>query len=194
MEEKKEQVTEQEKADQPSAQKKETKTTAKKKTGSKRKPAKEDQLKSELDETRQQLEDVREKYLRLSAEYDNYRKRTLREKMELTKTGGEKVLLHILPVVDNLDRAMASAQEARDVEAVKTGLELIINKFLEFLEQNGVKEIPALQADFDTDLHEAITKIPAENEEMKGKIVDVIEKGYYLHDKVLRYAKVVVGE
>ena len=102
--------------------------------------------------------------------------------------------MNILPVVDNLDRAETAIKDAKDIDAVKIGLELITTKFYEFIAQNGVKEIPALNEVFDTDVHEAITKIPAPEEDMKGKVVDVIEKGYYLHDKVIRYAKVVIGE
>lgn len=169
-------------------------TTKKKKTASKRKTSTDVKLKKQLDENSQKLADLHDKYLRLSAEYDNYRKRTLKEKMDLTKTGGEKVLLNILPVLDNLDRAVNAVEEAKDLDAVKTGIDLIFNKFHEFIQQNGVKEIEAYQKEFDTDLHEAITKIPAPSDDLKGKVVDVIEKGYYLHDKVIRFAKVVIGE
>lgn len=194
MEEKKDKATQENKSSANPAGKAKTKSAgAKKSTGKKKAPA-ESKIKKELQEANEKLAEMQDKYLRLSAEYDNYRRRTLKEKMELTKTGGEKVLLNILPVMDNLDRAMASIDQAKDMEAVKVGLELIVNKFKEFIEQNGIKEIPAIEEVFDTDLHEAITKFPTDKEEMKGKIVDVIEKGYYLHDKVLRFAKVVVGE
>ncbi len=166
----------------------------KKSSSSKRKTSAEAKLKSQLEDSNTKLAEMQDKYLRLTAEYDNYRKRTLKEKMELTKTGGERVLMNILPVLDNLDRAMSAIQDAKDLEAVKTGIDLIFTNFQEFIKQNGVREIEAMQAEFDTDLHEAITKIPAPSEEMKGKVMDVIEKGYYLHDKVLRFTKVVVGE
>ncbi len=137
---------------------------------------------------------LNDKYLRLSAEFDNYRKRTLRERMELTKTAAESVMLSILPVVDDFERAMHSIEQGMDFEATKEGIALIYNKFKEFNQQNGITEIDALGKDFDTDLHEALTKIPAPSPELKGKIVDVIQKGYYLNDKVIRFAKVVVGE
>lgn len=135
-----------------------------------------------------------DKYLRLSAEFDNFRKRTLKEKMELMKTASESVMVNILSVMDDFDRAIQIIGESTDLEATKEGISLIYNKFKEFTLRNGVKEIDALGKDFDTDVHEAITKIPAPTEELKGKNVDVIQKGYYLNDKVIRFAKVVVGE
>jgi len=134
------------------------------------------------------------KYLRLAAEFDNYRKRTLKERMELIKTGGEDVLKDILPVVDDFERALKTIEDSNDMEAVKTGVMLIYSKFGDFLRQKGVTEIHAMHSDFDIDKHEAITKIPAPSEELKGKVVDVLKKGYLLHDKILRYAQVVVGE
>jgi len=140
------------------------------------------------------IAELNDKYLRLAAEYDNYRKRTLKEKMELTKTAGADILVNILPVMDDFERALSSMQQAKDIEPVKDGVLLIFNKFKEFLKQRGVKEIEAKEKDFDTDLHEAITKIPAPTEELKGKVVDVIEKGYFLNDKVIRFSKVVIGE
>jgi len=142
----------------------------------------------------EKLQQMEDKYLRLVAEYDNYRKRTLREKMELSKSAGEDILVGLLPVADDFERALGHIDEANDLEAVKEGIELIYGKFQEFLKQKGVKEIDANHQDFDTDLHEAMTKIPAPEEKLKGKVVDVIEKGYKLQDKVIRYSKVVVGE
>lgn len=150
--------------------------------------------KKKLEETQIQLAEMHDRYIRLTAEFDNYRKRTLKEKMDLVKTGGEQVILNLLPMIDNLERAMVSIRETKDSEALKEGIELIYGKFKEFLAQNGVKEVDSLKAEFDTDVHEAITKIPAPEPELKGKVVDVIERGYYLHDKVVRFAKVVVGE
>jgi len=138
--------------------------------------------------------EMTDKYLRLSAEFDNYRKRTLRERMELTKTAAESVMLNILPVTDDFERAMQSIEAGMDFEATKEGILLIYNKFKEFNKQNGITEIEADGKPFNTDLHEALTKIPAPSEDMKGKIVDVIQKGYCLNDKVIRFAKVVVGE
>jgi len=148
----------------------------------------------EIHDLKKQIEELNDKYLRLSAEYDNYRKRTLKEKMDLVKSGGEQVLINILPVVDNLDRAMQSIREAHDLEAVKEGIELINNKFKEYLTQNGVKEIESQDQEFNREIHEAVTKIPAPTPEQKGKIIDVIEKGYYLHDRIIRFAKVVIGD
>jgi len=140
------------------------------------------------------IEELNDKYLRLAAEYDNYRRRTLKEKMELAKSAGEDILINILPVMDDFERGLASIDKAKEVDAIKEGVLLIYNKFKEFLKQRGVKEIEAKEKEFDTDLHEAVTKIPAPSEELKGKVVDVIEKGYLLNDKVIRYAKVVIGE
>lgn len=150
--------------------------------------------KKETEELANKLIEMNDKYLRLTAEYDNYRKRTLKEKMDLTKSGGENVLIKILPVVDNLERAIQSIRATSDIDAVKQGIELIYNNFRDFLKQNGVQEIECLNLDFNSDVQEALTKIPAPNPDLKGKVVDVIERGYYLHDKVIRYAKVVVGD
>jgi len=149
---------------------------------------------SEEEKALEKVKDINDKYLRLSAEYDNYRRRTLKEKMELTKTAGESTLLALLPVIDDLDRALSHMNDATDVEALKEGMQLIHSKFNDFLGQQGMKEIEAKEKEFDTDLHEAVTKIPAPTEEMKGKVIDCIEKGYTLHDKVVRFSKVVVGE
>ena len=193
MEEKNNKITEQEEVKESKTSSK-LKASKKKATTSKKKPAGDSKLKTELEESKIKLAEATDRYLRLSAEFDNYRKRTLKEKMELTKTGGERILLNILPVVDNLDRASAAIKDAKDIDAVKVGLDLITSKFYEFMEQNGVKEIPSMHVEFDTDVHEAITKIPSPEEDLKGKVVDVIEKGYFLHDKVIRFSKVVIGE
>ena len=141
-----------------------------------------------------ELEDLKDKHLRLQAEFDNYRRRTLKEKAELISTAGEKILIDLLPVVDDLDRAMESIATAQDVDAVREGMDLIVNKFRNFLKTNGVNEIEAKEQDFDADKHEAVTKFPAPSEELKGKVIDVVQKGYTLNGKVMRYAKVVVGE
>ena len=142
----------------------------------------------------EKLAELQDRYLRLSAEYDNFRKRTLKEKIELQKSANEGLLSALLTVADDFDRALQSVEEATDVEALKEGLHLISGKFNGFLQQQGVKEIEAEKKEFDTDLHEAITKIPAPSKKLKGKVVDVVQKGYYLNDRVLRYAKVVIGE
>lgn len=144
----------------------------------------------------QKFNELNDKYIRLSAEFDNFRRRSLKEKMELIKSAGEDILVNLLPVMDNFERALKSieANETEGNEAIKEGIELIYTNFKDFLAQRGVKEIIATGEDFDTDHHEAITKIPAPEESLKGKVVDVIEKGYLLHDKVIRFAKVVIGE
>lgn len=143
---------------------------------------------------KEKIAELNDKYLRLAAEYDNYRRRTLKERMELTKTAGEDILVNILPVMDDFERALGSIDQAKEISAVKEGIQLIYNKFADFLKQRGVKEIEAKEKEFDTDLHEAITKIPAPDKKLKGKVVDVIEKGYYLNEKVIRFSKVVIGE
>lgn len=140
-----------------------------------------------------EAEEWKDKYLRLSAEFDNYRKRTLREKMELIESGGEDVIKSMLTVLDDFDRALAAMQSAGDVAAVREGVELISQKMRDALKAKGVSEIDAIGEALDTDLHEAVAKFPA-GEEKKGKIIDVAQKGYKLKDKVIRYAKVVVGE
>jgi len=142
----------------------------------------------------EKLAELQDKYLRLTAEYDNFRKRTLKEKIDLQKSANVSLLESLLPVADDFDRALQSVDEAKNITAVKEGLNLIAGKFNGFLGQQGVKEIKAVNKEFDTDLHEAITKIPAPTKKLKGKVVDVIQKGYYLNEKVLRYAKVVIGE
>lgn len=142
----------------------------------------------------EKLAELQDRYLRLSAEYDNFRKRTLKEKIDLQKSGNENLLNALLPVADDFDRALSVVDDAKDIEAVKEGMKLISGKFTGFLAQQGVKEIDAYKKAFDTDLHEAITKIPAPSKKLKGKVVDVVQKGYYLNDKVLRFAKVVIGE
>lgn len=154
----------------------------------------EEELEQELGKAQETIEEQKDKYLRLSAEFDNYRKRTIKEKAELILNGGEKSLSSILPVVDDFERAIKTMETATDVNAVKEGVELIYNKFLAVLAQNGVKVIETKDQPLDTDYHEAIAVIPAPSEEQKGKILDCVQTGYTLNDKVLRHAKVVVGE
>ena len=160
----------------------------------KKKKDKKDKKEAKIEELEEKLEQLQDKHLRLQAEFDNFRRRTMKEKAELIKSGGESVLVNILPVVDDFERALGSLKEVPDEDAGKQGTLLIYNKFQEFLKQNNIKEIEALEQDFDVDLHEAITKIPAPNDELKGKVVDVVQKGYCLNDKVIRFAKVVIGE
>ena len=154
----------------------------------------EEELEKELETAQETIEEQKDKYLRLSAEFDNYRKRTMKEKAELILNGGEKSLSSILPVVDEFERAIKTMETATDVQAVKEGVELIYNKFMATLAQNGVKVIETKDQPLNTDYHEAIAVIPAPSEAQKGKILDCVQTGYTLNDKVLRHAKVVVGE
>lgn len=142
----------------------------------------------------QKCEELNDKNLRLMAEFDNYRKRTLKERIDLIKTAGESLLVNMLPLVDDFERAQKAMETSEDVQAVKDGVDLIYNKFIAFLLQNGVKAIPTENEDFNTDIHEAITTFPAPTEDLKGKIIDCASKGYTLNEKVIRFSKVVVGE
>lgn len=137
---------------------------------------------------------LNDSYLRLNAEFDNYRKRTLKEKAELLRSGSERVLLDVITVVDDFERAIDNVSKAEDIEAVKEGIDLIHTKFLNFLTKHGVKEVDVLGHPFDTDKHEAITTIPAQSEDDKDKIVDCVQKGYILGEKVIRYPKVIVAK
>lgn len=148
----------------------------------------------EIAKLKAEVATLNDKVLRNAAEFDNYKKRTLKEKTDLLRYGSEAALLNVLNVVDDFDRARKAISEASDIEAVRAGIDLIYNKFIEFMNQQGVKEIEALNLEFNTDFHEAVTRFPATSEEMKGKNIDVVQKGYMLHDKVIRFAKVVVGE
>lgn len=139
--------------------------------------------------------ELNDSHLRLRAEFDNYRKRTLREKADLIKMGGETALAGLLPVIDDFERALDTVKKTEDVSAaVAEGVELIYNKFMTYLAQQGVKPIEAIGQPFDTELFEAVATIPAPEEALKGKIVDCVQRGYTLYDKVIRHAKVVVGE
>lgn len=158
--------------------------------------AEEQEAVEEKDELTLALEkavELSDKHLRLQAEFDNYRKRTLKEKMEMTKTAGEGIIKDILPVMDDFERAMITLDSAEDIEAVKEGLHLIYSKFEGFLKQKGVSEISIEDGEFDTEIHEAITQIPAPSEDLKGKIIDCVQKGYTLNEKVIRHSKVVIG-
>eukprot|EP01156_Anaeramoeba_ignava_P020194 Anaeramoba_ignava/c14069_g1_i1.p2 GENE.c14069_g1_i1~~c14069_g1_i1.p2 ORF type:complete len:225 (-),score=31.96 c14069_g1_i1:1737-2411(-) len=170
--------------------------TGKKKTtkAKKEKKPKEDPRDKKIKELESKVNELNDKLLRVHAEYDNYRKRTMREKADLLKSGGEDVLKDLIPVVDDFDLAVANMDKTEDINSLKEGIKLIHGKFTAFLKQKGVTEVEAMHAEFDTDKHEALTKIPAPEEKLKGKIVDVIQKGYKLHDKVIRFAKVVIGE
>ena len=147
-----------------------------------------------IEELKAQIEQLNKDKLLLMADFENYRKRTLREKADLIKSGGEDCLKRILPLVDDFERGLLAINESADVEAVKEGMTLIYNKFKTFLDQHGIKEIPAKDEDFNTEYHEAVTTFPAPSPEMKGKVIDCVQKGYTMNDKVIRFAKVVVGE
>lgn len=152
---------------------------------------------AEVDETerlRQKMAEMSDSYLRLRAEFDNYKKRTIKEKADLIKSAGEGVFLNIIPLVDDFERGLQAAEKATEIDSMKEGMSLIYGKFVKFLEQNGVKEIDTKDKKFDTDYHEAITAIPAASEEQKGMVVDCVQKGYTLNDKVIRFAKVVVAQ
>lgn len=138
--------------------------------------------------------ELNDSYLRLNAEFDNYRKRTVKEKADLLKSGSERVLVDVISVVDDFERALENIAKTEDVDAVKEGIDLIYNKFVNFLTKHGVKEIETIGHPFDTDKHEAITTVPAQTEDDKDKIVDSIQKGYVLNDKVIRYPKVIVAK
>jgi len=146
------------------------------------------------DDLTRKLTEMQDKYLRLSAEFDNYRKRTLREKIELSKTGGESVIVSLLPVIDDFDRALLSMGDTDDCTSIRQGLELINVKLSAFLKQNGVSEIEAINEQFNPDMHEAITGTPVDDASLKGKVIEVIRKGYTLNGKIIRFPKVVVGE
>ncbi len=146
----------------------------------------------EIAQLKKQLADLNDKYIRTCAEYDNYRKRTAREKADLIKSAGSDIITALLPVIDDFDRAIAHMNDAQDVAAVKDGVSLILKKFNDYLAKRGVTVIETKELPLDTNVHEAITMVPAPTPEMKGKILDCVEKGYKLGDKVLRFAKVVV--
>ena len=149
-------------------------------------PSAEDKLKEELSQ-------ANDKYLRLYAEFDNFRRRTQKERAEARETEGKELLVALLPVLDDFERAQRSMEKAVDVAPVKEGVTLIQNKLKNILSQKGLKEMESVGAPFDADLHEAITNIPAPTDDLKGKVIDEMEKGYYLKDRVIRFAKVVVG-
>ena len=140
------------------------------------------------------LEHEKKEYLFLMAEFDNFRKRTIKDKAEIIKNGAEKAMHDILPIIDDFDRALQAAATSNDIAAVREGVELIHNKFIKYLESNGVKEMLTTGEMFDADIHEAVTTFPAPSEDLKGKIIDTVQKGYSINDKVLRHAKVVVGQ
>ncbi|WP_311954526.1 nucleotide exchange factor GrpE [Mucilaginibacter terrae] len=142
---------------------------------------------------KEDLAQANDKYLRLYAEFDNFKRRTTKERVELLQTAGKEVIVSLLPVLDDFERAIKATETATDVNAVKEGITLVQSKLKNILTQKGLKEMEARGTIFDADIHEAITNIPAPTDDLKGKVVDELEKGYYLGDKVVRYAKVIVG-
>lgn len=153
-----------------------------------------DPVMQELETAKATIEEQKDKYLRLSAEFDNYRKRTLKEKAELIKNGGEKAISAILPILDDLERALQNMQKADDVKAMYEGIDLIYQKFLKGLSQEGLQKMEPVGEVFDTDYHEAVALVPAPSEDQKGKVLDCVQTGYKLNDKVIRHAKVVVAQ
>mgnify|MGYP003179304374 FL=1 len=153
-----------------------------------------DPVMQELKVAKATIEEQKDKYLRLSAEFDNYRKRTLKEKAELIKNGGEKAISAILPILDDLERALQNMQKADDVKAMYEGIDLIYQKFLKGLSQEGLQKMEPVGEAFDTDYHEAVALVPAPSEDQKGKVLDCVQTGYKLNDKVIRHAKVVVAQ
>lgn len=153
-----------------------------------------EQLKDLLAQKEAEVEKEKKEYLFLMAEFDNFRKRTLRERTDLVKTAAEKALKGILPIVDDFERGLDAIKDSTDAQVVKEGMELIYNKFVKYLADNGVKAMDSTGSDFDTELHEAVAMVPAENDGEKGKVKDTVLKGYMINDKVLRHAKVVVAQ
>ncbi|MCM1311890.1 MAG: nucleotide exchange factor GrpE [Bacteroides sp.] len=149
---------------------------------------------NELEKANAKIAELSDKYIRLVAEFDNYRKRVMREKAELIRNGGERIVTAILPVLDDMERAEQNMDKAEDVAAVKEGVTLIIEKFMKLLKHEGLEKIEAVGADFDTDFHEAIAMVPGQPDEMKGKVLDCVMNGYTLNEKVIRHAKVAVAQ
>lgn len=152
------------------------------------------ELGKKIESLEKELENSKKEYLFLMAEFDNFRKRTLKEKSEIIKNGAENAMRDLLPVIDDFERALKAIDENGELESLKQGVDLIYSKFMKYLERNGVKPIDSTGKEFDTELHEAVTTFPAADESQKGKIVDTVQTGYTLNDKVLRHAKVVVGQ
>ena len=153
-----------------------------------------EEAEDELSALKSQVADLNDKYLRSVAEFDNYRKRTLKERAELILNGGEKVLTAILPVVDDMERAIENGAKTDDPQVLREGMELIYHKLVKVLESQGVTAIDTTDADFDTDVHEAVAMVPGMGDDKKGKVIDCVQKGYKLNEKVIRHAKVAVGQ
>ncbi len=189
---KKQKVAESKQAAEQAAKAAETETTQQAEADGKN--PKEETADEKVERLKKELEQAKKEYLFLMAEFDNFRKRTLKEKQDLVKYGCQEAMRNLLPVVDDFERAIDSISKADDLDSAKEGINLIYNKFIKYLESNNVKAIDSTGKDFDTDYHEAITTFPASDEKMKGKVIDTTLKGYMINDKVLRHAKVVVGK
>ena len=151
-------------------------------------------IEEQLAKALEKIDELNDKYLRQIAEFDNYRKRVIKEKAELIKNGGEKIVTSILPILDDFDRAEANMGKTEDVNSLKEGVKLIIEKFTKLLKQEGLEKMDVVGKDFDTDFHEAIAMVPGQPDEMRGKVIDCVMAGYTLNDKVIRHAKVAVAE
>ncbi|MDR3227113.1 MAG: nucleotide exchange factor GrpE [Prevotellaceae bacterium] len=152
------------------------------------------EIQTEVPSFEEKLAEANDRYLRLSAEFDNYRKRTAREKLDILRNGGEEIIKGLLTILDDFDRCVLSLENATDLDAVKEGVILIQSKLLGFLKSQGLTEIETINHELDTNLHDAVTKFPVDDKSKKGKIIDIAQKGYMLNDKVIRFAKVIVGE
>ena len=159
-----------------------------------KKISKEEKLKNKIDTLEVEYQELNDKFIRLFSEFDNYKKRTYKERIELLDTASEKVISDILPVIDDYERAIKANETIENITIVKEGFELIYNKLLQILQKYSVEEIGAIGEDFNTDIHEAIAHIPAQNENEKGKVIDITQKGYRIKSKIIRYAKVVVSD
>ena len=150
--------------------------------------------KDPLEKAQDEIAELKDKWLRSVAEFENYRKRTLKERAELILNGGEKFITAILPILDDMERAIENGKKTDDPDVLREGIELIYQKFMKTLEAQGVRKIEALDADFDTDVHEAVAMVPGMGDDKKGKVIDCLQQGYKLNDKVIRHAKVAVGQ
>lgn len=151
-------------------------------------------IEEQLAVAKEQIEQEKKEYMFLLAEFDNFRKRTIKEKADIIKNASEKAMTDLLPVIDDMERAMQAIEASDNIDSAKEGINLIYNKFIKYLEQNGVKAIDSTNADFNTEYHEAVTIFPAPDEDKKGKVIDTVQKGYTMNDKVIRHSKVVVGQ
>ena len=172
----------------------EAEVDTKKSNKSSKNNSKEPSLKEQLEEKEKELSELKDKYLRIFAEFDNFKKRTIKEKMDFMRNASQDVLADLLPVLDDFDRAKLSADDEKTNEVFSDGVTLVYNKLNSVMKAKGIIAMESNGTEFDPELHEAITNIPAPSEELKGKVIDTIQKGYYLNDKIIRHAKVVVGE